>query len=132
MVKKSCLHGGCRVLLDVKDRNNRCEKHRKKSNADYNRQVRWSADKELTEFYQSRAWKKLRREIFSEQVICQMCLEEERIVIADVAHHIAPVRDFWELRLVRSNLICLCHKHHAEVHSIEYFGEYIKRKMNNV
>ena len=112
----------------MKDSNNRCEKHRKKNDKNYNNQVRFGVDKELTEFYQSRAWLKLRREVFAEQVTCQMCLDESRVVIADVVHHIAPIREFWELRLVRSNLACLCHKHHAVVHSREYFGEYIKRE----
>ncbi len=55
-------------------------------------------------------WEKLRKIVLRENPLCHDCLEKERqeITPSTEVHHIKKVREYPELRLVKSNLMGLC------------------------
>ena len=68
-------------------------------------------------FYMSYAWRKKRLEILDrDNNECQRCKEEGKFSPADTVHHIKELKDYPELGLTDSNLICLCHNCHNEIH----------------
>ena len=59
-------------------------------------------------------WEKLRKIVLRENPLCYDCLEIDRVTPSKEVHHIKKVRDYPELRLVKSNLMCLCEYHHKK------------------
>ena len=57
-------------------------------------------------------WRKFRKAVLRQNPLCQDCLREGFITPSKEVHHIKKLRDYPELRLVRSNLLCLCTRHH--------------------
>lgn len=77
---------------------------------------RYQRDQKAATFYKSVAWERVRRQaLMRDHGLCQHCLREKHITPADMVHHIKPVRLFWHLRLVLSNLISLCNACHAKI-----------------
>ncbi len=114
MVKKKCI--GCRELLDIKDKNNRCEKCRKKNDKSYNKNVRWNVDnKKFAEFYASSAWRKLRNLKFQLNPVCELCLLEGRVRVTEIIHHKVEVRVDWSKRLDLDNLCSVCKMCHGKI-----------------
>jgi len=69
------------------------------------------SDLELKKFYNSNAWKKLRKEAYDNLVhFCPVCGSEEKLNV----DHINPVRYFWEQRLDINNLQILCEECNLE------------------
>ena len=74
------------------------------------------------QFYNSFAWKETRR-AYKQSVggLCERCLKDGIIASADVVHHIVPLTEETisdlNLSLNWDNLMALCTKCHAEVHS---------------
>lgn len=78
-------------------------------------------DPHSVQFYHSSAWKTLRlTKLISAGYLCEECLAEaaaglrrtDEIRVATDVHHIRPLAEAWELRLVWSNLQALCDGHH--------------------
>ena len=69
-------------------------------------------------FYQSREWKSKRQEVLKrDNFECQMCKEEGRVGVEDLAvHHVKHLKDRIELGLNIKNLKTLCYIHHNMVH----------------
>ncbi|MCS4471110.1 HNH endonuclease [Clostridium botulinum] len=55
--------------------------------------------------------------------LCLMCLKDKKIVPYDVVHHIIELRQDYNKRIKKHNLLCLCHECHNIVHT-----EYKKSK----
>ena len=53
-------------------------------------------------------WEKLRKIVLRENPLCHDCLLDGRVEPASEVHHIKKVRTHPELRLVKTNLMCLC------------------------
>jgi 5-methylcytosine-specific restriction endonuclease McrA len=80
----------------------------------------------LEEFYNSRYWRKIRREVLEEfKYECQDCKAEGYYTKADTVHHEQFVRNYPRLALSKTyfhqgieynNLIPLCHDHHERRH----------------
>ena len=74
------------------------------------------------QFYNSMAWQNTRR-VYKQSVggLCERCLKQGIIASADVVHHIVPLTEETvtdlNLSLNWDNLMALCTKCHAEVHS---------------
>lgn len=47
--------------------------------------------------------------------LCELCKREGKVTPVDEVHHIRPVADYPELRLVLENLVSLCKSHHRLV-----------------
>ncbi|MGQ7276626.1 HNH endonuclease [Brevibacillus thermoruber] len=116
-IKKVCNKSGCSVLVDVGQIY--CDKHKRQ--AKLNKHARdkqydlHKRDKKAAAFYKSKEWLAIREQaLVRDNYLCQDCLEEKRFKKADVVDHIKPIKWFWELRLVLSNLRSLCHRHHNQ------------------
>jgi 5-methylcytosine-specific restriction protein A len=110
---KPCRHPGCPNLSEERY----CEKHptertaaTKEADKDYNIYRR---DKESQSFYDSDAWRKLRKQQLSRQPLCAMCLQEGRFNKAQVADHVIPIRQGGG-RLDINNLQSLCWSCHSK------------------
>jgi 5-methylcytosine-specific restriction enzyme A len=106
---KPCNEVGCNNLT----RNKYCKKHEYKQtekNRFYDRFVR---DKKASSFYKSKAWRMTREQALArDKGLCQRCLKNKKITMADMVDHIIPIKVNWELRLVLSNLQSLCNACH--------------------
>lgn len=67
------------------------------------------------DFYNSRAWRELRKWHYERHPLCQWCLEEGRVNDKDktIIDHIVEIKDGGE-RLDPSNLMTLCLPHHNQ------------------
>lgn len=91
------------------------------SNARYNKQ----RDKKYTQFYNSKAWRTLRKQYITKNYLCEECQKEAEIAkeytieLAEEVHHKEPIQTTtgWLRRLEWSNLISLCHMHHDIAHN---------------
>lgn len=98
--KRLVIRNGKRVWIDYADRGHEYQQ--------YNRD-RWKYQKDLMQFYNSKAWRQLSKQVLNEYYyICRMCGGD-----ATLADHIIPVRVDWEKRLERDNIQPLCESCHA-------------------
>ena len=98
--KKLSFVNGRRVFVDHDSRTE--EFH------SYN-QDRWRYQKELMQFYNSKSWRNLSKQVLNEYYyVCCMCGGD-----ATVADHIVPVRADWERRLDKDNIQPLCDSCHT-------------------
>lgn len=68
-------------------------------------------------FYNSTVWRKKREEIKKLQNNeCQLCKREGKVGACECVHHILHLKEYPEFALSNDNLMCLCNKHHNEVH----------------
>jgi 5-methylcytosine-specific restriction enzyme A len=110
---RPCTKQGCNNLT----RDAYCEVHqqlkeqnRKQRNKDYNITKR---DPVTTGFYKTKAWELVRKQVLiRDHGLCQHCLKDKKITVADMVDHIVPVKVAWHLRLVLSNLQSLCNACH--------------------
>lgn len=94
-----------------------CRKERYKK---YNKNVRNTEEnKKYAKFYNSVEWKALSVYIkIKYNGLCLRCLMEyKELKSHDVVHHIIEVKEDWNKRLYKDNLIPLCHSCHNELHS---------------
>ena len=112
-IKKLCQ---CGKVIDIgmkrcEDCARKAEQARKEYFKQYDAAVR---DKRTAVFYNSPEWEKARQQALMRDFgLCRDCLEEKKITPADVVDHVKPIKKFWHLRLMLSNLRSLCNMHHA-------------------
>lgn len=89
------------------------------------------------QFLSSFAWQKAREEVKERDLyLCVMCVAEGRLdgkrqydpQILEV-HHIIPVKEDWDLRLQKNNLITLCKKHHTDAEMGKIRREELRKKI---
>ena len=68
---------------------------------------------ENSDFYNSRAWRRLREWHYARHPICKWCEEEGKVVAADVVDHIIEINNGGE-KLDSNNLMSMCHPHHNQ------------------
>lgn len=84
-------------------------------------------DTETKAFYESRLWRKLRREVLAaDKYECLHCKAKGKYTHANHCHHVNYLKLHPELALekfykddegnVKRQLISLCHNHHEEIH----------------
>jgi len=107
--KKPCKHPGCPNLTD----GSYCEAHERAARVEaaraYNQNSR---DAELQRFYNSPAWRRLRKLKLQQNPVCEICFAAGRVAGAIIVDHIRAVKDSPEDRLSMDNLqsVCLsCH-----------------------
>lgn len=72
----------------------------------------------LDKFYKSKKWKRKRENILRrDEYTCQECKRYGKTVQANTVHHIFPLENYQELKLVNDNLISLCDKCHEAMHN---------------
>ena len=115
---RPCKKVGCIQL--TRDASGYCADHlhiaREKQSEQHARYTKSRPDKRETLFYGSGAWDKARAMAMSrDHGLCQHCVRDGRVTLADMVHHIVEIKVNWTLRLTLSNLICLCNRCHAKV-----------------
>lgn len=96
------------------------EQIKQKNNSRYNKQ----RDKKYEQFYNSKAWRILRKNYINKHYLCEECQKDAKqkkeyiIQLAEEVHHKEPIQTEtgWIRRLDKSNLISLCHMHHDIAH----------------
>lgn len=63
-----------------------------------------------------KTWQKVRKAKIKNDPLCEECLRQGKTVPADVVHHIIPIEECSDLRLVMENLMSLCTMHHEVEH----------------
>ncbi|HHD2586278.1 TPA: HNH endonuclease [Clostridium perfringens] len=127
MPKKVCNYSGCNNLIGFNE--TYCSKHRVESNKERHKcyKVR-RKDKDEQAFYNSKVWRITRASVLSrDNGLCQLCLREERVRLADVVHHIIELKERRELGLITSNLLSLCDSCHKKIHSKYKKGSVTKK-----
>lgn len=80
-------------------------------------------DKDYMKLINTARWLKLRRDILSQNPICQRCQADNRVTAATEVHHIRPVEEAVTLSEKRqrmydpTNLRALCHDCHVKTHT---------------
>lgn len=88
---------------------------REKQNRYYDIHLR---NPEARVFYNSKEWKKARKQaLIRDHYLCQECLKEKKLTVADMVHHIIELLDNWDLGLTLSNLMSLCYRCHNKIHT---------------
>lgn len=71
----------------------------------------------MTNFYKTTAWRKKRPRILRrDEYRCQECKRYGKNREAQTVHHINPLRERPDLKLVSWNLVSLCNKCHEKMH----------------
>lgn len=120
--KKPCRKIGCAKLVEYP--NKYCEVHldlEEKDKAErnylYDTTVRHGKDKKYTAFYKSKEWNKVRQmALIRDNGLCQVCLREKKITMADIVHHKIEIKEDWSKRLDLNNLECVCLVCHNRLH----------------
>ena len=112
--KRPCNRPGCRNLTTERyciEHAHLAEQQNRERHRYYDQHKR---DKQAAAFYKSVEWQRARQQrLMMDNGLCQDCLLEKKITPADLVDHVKPLRLFWHLRLVLSNLRSLCYRHHA-------------------
>lgn len=108
--KRPCNQPGCRNLT----RDRYCHEHQAKAKEQNRFYDKYKRDQNLVAFYKSKEWELAREDALRrDKGLCQHCLKNKKITMADMVDHIIPVRVDWSLRLVLKNLQSLCNGCHG-------------------
>lgn len=113
---RSCRHIGCIEI--TKDRSGYCDKHKNQYKRQYGKQTDARRGTARERGYDNK-WEKFRDWFLSlpGNQICHRCLELcGDVRPSEVVHHIQPVADRPDLRLVEDNCQPLCRSCHEEIH----------------
>ena len=68
-------------------------------------------------------WQKLRDIKANRDPLCEECLKSKKVKPLEIVHHIKPIEEYPELRLMMENLMSLCNDCHEQVyHKGERWG----------
>lgn len=119
MILKMCTR--CHTIID---RNKRmCDKCLEKAERiEKNRMKQYDrerANNKEVKFYNSKEWKGTRFSVLDRDTYkCIVCYKKEkRIVKADAIHHIEEIKENWDRRVDKDNLICVCDTCHKNIHA---------------
>jgi 5-methylcytosine-specific restriction protein A len=74
-------------------------------------------DQRVTEFYHSPEWEATRKVVLArDHGLCQDCLEDGRVALAEMVHHEVEVKADWSKRLSLEALVSLCQGCHNKRH----------------
>lgn len=107
---KPCKSPGCPQL--TRDPKGYCVDHIQtaSNHSDYKRN---RTDRREQLFYASTIWLKTRSmALRRDHGLCQHCLRDGEVKVADMVHHAISIKADWSLRLVLSNLLSLCNRCH--------------------
>ncbi len=129
---RECKHRGCIKL--TRSEHGYCEEHEREYLDKVNAaKKKWKIENnykrprnsKVEKFYSSKQWQQLREYIKArDNYLCQDCLKEGRITIANQVHHIEPILKAWDKRFDEDNLVSLCNEHHKLRHNPRCNYEY--------
>lgn len=120
-ILKPCNYVGCNQLVEYGQKY--CNKHKGEDKDRYkqykNNRLKDYDEIQRQRFYSSKEWIKLRDVIrlhyFGIDIV--EYYSTGRIVSGKVVHHILPIKDYWNQRLNKNNLIYLTEENHQRIHS---------------
>src|SRR5699024_4985 len=113
-ILRRCNSAGCRELIKSSERY--CDKHAGIVNKRYNK-ARYESNPEYVAFYNSKAWRSLRRQkLLDVGFLCEICESNGLYSEATVVHHVKEVSERWDLRLDFDNLQAVCTACHNRAH----------------
>lgn len=115
MLKKYCNHAGCNTLIDYNEKY--CSKHKRVAAVGQKEYDKYIRDKVAKAFYNSKAWKILRKDALVKQngIDVYLYVTEGVIVKAEHVHHIIERSEDASRALDINNLICLSSKTHSMI-----------------
>ena len=124
-----CKEFGCDRLTKesyCEEHEHRQQKNNSRRHKDYNASRR---NMELHSFYMTSNWKRVREyRLMLDDYLCVVCREDNRMVKADIVHHVKQLEDYPELALSIDNLISICHSHHNQLHARKTSNKWIEIK----
>jgi 5-methylcytosine-specific restriction protein A len=109
--KKPCSYPRCPELTLVKY----CDNHQDKDKQRHKIYDQHQRDKKAAAFYNSKEWERSRLQaLIRDYYLCQHCLKEKIIKLADMVDHIIPIKIAWHLRVFLNNLQSLCYSCHTK------------------
>ena len=112
-VVRQCAKAGCYTLVPVTQRY--CAKHQGTYNKQYNQQ-REQNHHDYIKFYHSKAWKQARQPQLTREPLCEVCLGNGLVSVANTVHHIDDVKEHWNERLNEDNLQSVCKSCHEKIY----------------
>lgn len=108
-----------------------CERKAVKRHTEYNEKRR---DKKKAAFYVSAAWRKVRAVALQrfDRLDIYAYYMQDKIVIADMVHHIIPIEEDWERRLDIDNLIPLSNSNHNIIEALYAMDQETKKDTQTV
>ena len=122
---KGSIYAGFEVLYMWKNNKKKADKYCDKCKSKLSKKIsernkyydKHNRDIRSKTFYNSIVWKKLVSVAKQrDNGVCVLCLANGMITKGTIVHHIVPVKDDWNKRLVITNCITLCYKCHGLVH----------------
>lgn len=95
-----------------------CTEHKALSWREQTRRSREVNSKEQ-EFYNSKPWVSLSRQLKAHEPRCRACMMRGRITFGSISDHIIPLKLAWHLRLDPVNIQTLCHPCHNRKRTVE-------------
>ena len=119
MLSKLCPRCGKKILMSEKYCNECNDKIVEDKKQSYKRYKARRDDLKEQRFYCTKEWN-MAREIVKARDYgsCRICQSQGNIINFDVVHHIIELKEDWNKRTNKNNLICLCDKCHSKVHDI--------------
>ena len=117
--KKICNYPNCKKIIAYKERY--CEEHKAikdKKRTEYFKQYdRDRREEKETKFYNTNEWNRVRKVALARDYgLCQRCMNKGITRLADMVHHIEPLKENWDKRLNIDNLQSLCDSCHKIIH----------------
>lgn len=116
-LKKTC--PGCGKVISYNS--SRCEecseKYEEHTKQRYKQYKSNRTDVKEQRFYSSSSWLSVRDDVkVRDKGLCLLCLSRGDTEYVDTVHHIEELKECWDKRLDKNNLICLCESCHQLVH----------------
>lgn len=86
------------------------------------KRIKYQHENQSAEYYNSKAWKKLRHSYIIDHPLCECCLKKGKVTTATEIHHCTPFltgksdEQRWTLLLNTDNLMSVCSQCHDELH----------------
>lgn len=94
---------------------------------------KYKRNPEARAFYKSAAWQKVRIIILQrDNYLCQECLKNNKLTVANTVHHIEPLLDNWDKGLDEENLEAICESCHNKEHPEKGSGKSKEVKQSKV
>ncbi|KNE19662.1 HNH endonuclease [Virgibacillus pantothenticus] len=101
--------------------------------SNHNLYDKYKRSKEDKKFLNSAAWIRCRTlALIRDHYLCQHCLRNKIIKLAEMVHHIKPRDEYPELALTLDNLISLCNACHNKEHPERGGGKRKKTKKRKI
>lgn len=104
--------------------------------------IEYKHDDRSAEYYNSNAWRSLRKEYYVKNPLCECCMSHNIVTAADHVHHkrafLTGITDNerWQLLLDEGNLMSVCAKCHTVLHikakryNLNYIDELTDKEYN--